>query len=72
VLGIRWIGVGLVLAHVTGVPLTRVFAGWALLMAGSVSTPIQPLDGARLSETRAAVGLNAVMFALGLAVLLGF
>ena len=40
------------------VPLTRVFAGWALLMAGSVSTPIQPLDGARLSETRAAVGLS--------------
>jgi hypothetical protein len=47
-------------------------AAWALLMAGSVSTPIQPLDGARLAETRAAVALHTVMFALGLAVLLGF
>jgi tetratricopeptide (TPR) repeat protein len=65
-------GVGLVLAHTTGVPITRSFASWALLMAGSVSTPIQPLDGAGLAESRAAVLLNTVMFGLGLAVLLGF
>jgi hypothetical protein len=64
--------VALVLAHTTEVPVTRAFAGWALLIAGTVCTPISPMDGARLSETRAAVALNGVLFVLGLAVLLGF
>jgi hypothetical protein len=64
--------VALILGHTTEVPVTRAFASWALVVAGSISTPISPLDGARLSETRVSVVLNVVMFVVGLAVLLGY
>jgi hypothetical protein len=62
----------LVVGHSTGVPLTWAFGSWALVMASCISVPLLPLDGGRLTHTRAGMLINLGLFAMGTVLLIGY